>query len=269
MRALESERAGLLRDVALRQEMEGQHAKRGALQAREIRSARTKITSLEKGLEKAALEQQLRAQLADAVAEQTSMRRQLQVRTRELRTVRRLAQQVLLQRSEVEAFLVSSIQMVRAQMAAQAAGAAAPAAADGEAGAQSAAGDHSLGEAAEHLAGQPEQGMAAASDDRGSSSAGMGATVIASAATVEAGGAVQCSSSSCGSPQAVTAATPGAPSTVDIRALSWQDRERVLRLLFAKINRAAVQPVARQPSAAAPLPPLRGLATEAGPAGLA
>lgn len=34
MRALESERVGLLRDVALRKEMEAQYAKRGTLQAR-------------------------------------------------------------------------------------------------------------------------------------------------------------------------------------------------------------------------------------------
>ncbi|KAI7836961.1 hypothetical protein COHA_009210 [Chlorella ohadii] len=174
MRALERERAGLLRDVALQQEMEAQYAKRGTLQAKEIRSARTKITSLEKGLvrmaadfeqasrsgvlggwewswrygagckqsvrsntdcsfsppmhmcclylqEKGALEQQLRAQLADAVAEQNSLRRLLQVRTRELRQVRRLAQQVLLQRSEVEAFLVSSIQLPVGRPSAEAA----------------------------------------------------------------------------------------------------------------------------------------------------
>ena len=56
------------------------------LQAREIRDAHTKITSLERGMvqmaadfeqEKAALETGLRAQLADAVTEQNSLRRWL------------------------------------------------------------------------------------------------------------------------------------------------------------------------------------------------
>lgn len=151
MKALEAERAGLLRDVALKEEMEQQYAKRGTLQAccaasclhacpsvwdaalcmarawrsarpplhrlhllasllhalphsslqprpahplttrlvfhpqaREIRTAHTKISSLEKGMvrmaasfeaEKAALEQGLRQQLADATAEQASLRR--------------------------------------------------------------------------------------------------------------------------------------------------------------------------------------------------
>jgi hypothetical protein len=55
-------------------------------QAREIRSANTKISTLEKGLaqmasdfeqEKAALEQGLRAQLADAAAEQNALRRRV------------------------------------------------------------------------------------------------------------------------------------------------------------------------------------------------
>jgi hypothetical protein len=69
------------------------------------------------------------------------------------------------------------------------------------------------------------------------------------------------------------------PGQVDIRDLSWEDRERILRLLFAKINKAAQQrsvppPVQHtQPvpeaEVEAPLPPLRGLATEAGPASLA
>ena len=56
------------------------------MQAREIRSAHTKISTLEKGLaqmasdfeqEKVALEQGLRAQLADAAAEQNALRRRV------------------------------------------------------------------------------------------------------------------------------------------------------------------------------------------------
>ena len=115
MRGLEEERAALLRDVALKEEAEQQYAKRGTLQAsaqgwasrgatreracgcdcifdplppplqaREIRDARSRIGTLERGMvqlaadyerQKVQLGQSLRAQLADAVTEQNGLRR--------------------------------------------------------------------------------------------------------------------------------------------------------------------------------------------------
>lgn len=175
--------------------------------------------------------------------------------------MRRLAQAVLLQRSDVEAFLVSSIQAVRAELAASGAGGAplppAQASQAALAGGSSSAGgtpsSQPLGSAASW------------------SSRGIDEEVVRNAGGSPAGdapaGTILTSSSSDG-------------SAVDVRELSWQDRERVLRLLFAKVNRAAAQTVPAVPSVArtqalsemqaeAPLPPLRGLATEAGPAGLA
>ncbi|PSC76586.1 flagellar basal body [Micractinium conductrix] len=275
MQALEGERAALLRDAALAGEMEAQYAKRGTLQAREIRDQKSKISTLEKGLarmaadfeaEKAALQAGLRAQLADAAAEQHALRRLLQVRTKELRQVRRLAQEVLLQRSDVEAFLVSSIQQVRAEMAAEAAaaaaGTAAPQQAPGEGGAE----------------GAREAALAAGTSggsDTSSSSLGMAGerSIAASVLAGSIGGAAAGGGAS---------TAPGV-GPMDIQQLSWQDRERILRLLFAKINRSAaasqrpvVPAMARtqalseaQAEAPPSLPALRGLATEAGPAGLA
>lgn len=109
MKLLEGERAALLRDVRLKEEMETQFAQRGTLQvgmhgcarkdvrprlsrhfpscthqARKIRDAHCKIGTLERGLaqmaadfevEKTTLEQQLRGQLAAAADEQHGLRR--------------------------------------------------------------------------------------------------------------------------------------------------------------------------------------------------
>lgn len=165
------------------------------------------------------------------------LRRLLQVRTRELRTLRRLAQQVLLQRSEVEAFLVSSIQMVRAQLAAEAAarGAGAAVVAAGTGGV--CAGLATNGQCAAAKAGQPldqtEQSSVVGADSN--------ATTEGRATPEAAAGAAQGSPANSDAPGGLSAAATAGGPAVDIRALSWQDRERVLRLLFAKINKAAAQ----------------------------
>lgn len=52
-------------------------------------------------------------QIADAAAETEALRRLVKLKTRELKNIRRLAQEVLLQRSDVETFLLSSLHMVR------------------------------------------------------------------------------------------------------------------------------------------------------------
>ena len=136
--------------------------------------------------------------------------------------MRRLAQEVLLQRSDVEAFLVSSIQQVRAEMAAEAAaaaaGTAAPQQAPGEGGAE----------------GAREAALAAGTSggsDTSSSSLGMAGerSIAASVLAGSIGGAAAGGGAS---------TAPGV-GPMDIQQLSWQDRERILRLLFAKINRSA------------------------------
>ncbi|GAB4816705.1 hypothetical protein N2152v2_003751 [Parachlorella kessleri] len=208
MKALEAQKARLLRDVKLRDEMEHQYALRGTLQAREIKDAASKISSLEKGMavmalafeqEKQQLVRELRTQLAEALTEQTTLRRLLKLRTKELNHVRGLAHEVLLQRTDVESFLLSSIQHVRTEVVARQA----------DAGAE-----------ASKL--QLEDAVAAS-------------------------------------------------SKADIRELSWEDRERILRQLFVKINNQRKRPVAPQPAAPSPPPQeqLQGRPTAAGPAGLA
>ncbi len=51
-------------------------------------------------------------QIGDATAEVEALRRLVKLKTKELKNVRRLAQEVLLQRSDVETFLLSSLHMV-------------------------------------------------------------------------------------------------------------------------------------------------------------
>lgn len=244
--------------------------------------------------EKAALEATLRAQLGEAQAESTSLRRcglahrlvicsggsakaagihrecirhltcaapppalttdrrLVAVRTKELAKLRRLAQEVLLQRSDVETFLVSSIHHVRAELAAGALPASPTAAAAavgaGGSGSRPARSDSEASGSVESVEAEEQ----AAADPSGAAG---GHALAGSASSALGGGALP----------------------LDVRQLSWQDRERVLRLLFAKINRAAAAPKLPPPAARTqqlpeaesmlvlPLP----LATDAGPAGLA
>jgi hypothetical protein len=161
------------------------------------------------------------------------------VRTKELRQVRRLAQEVLLQRSDVEAFLVSSIQQVRAEMAAEVAAAGVAAGPAGGGVAAAAAGVLPPQAQASDGGAAPEGEVPRAAS---SSSGGGGSTVspsksnLASSSSSSSLGMAGEASSGGG---ALAAAGGGGAGQADIKQLSWQDRERILRLLFAKINRAA------------------------------
>ncbi len=135
-------------------------------------------------------------QVTEAHAEADALRRLVKLKTRELKNIRRLAQEVLLQRSDVETFLLSSLHIARREV------------------------------------------------ERDSLTKGAG------------GGG-----------------SGGAAGSMDIKDLPWEDRERILRLLFAKINNQASQAYfGNLPSHPLDTPPsqqqLSGLATEAGPAGL-
>ena len=198
-------------------------------------------------------------------------RRLLRLRTRDLRQLRHLAQEVLLQRSDVEALLVSGILQVRAEIAAAAARgsplqqATQPAAAGDSPSAASlaltgeasnsvastkglaAAGSSvlahtttTLAAAAGKVAGLPSPPAPLSPAAATAAAAGVVPDVVrspsrAAATSWTAGGG---SPTSAGASQA--AASPSsAAGHVDVKDLSWEDRERILRLLFAKINKAA------------------------------
>eukprot|EP00873_Tetraselmis_striata_P041509 jgi/Tetstr1/461773/TSEL_006861.t1 len=170
MRTTEDERVKLQRELNLKMEIEEQYAKRGAKQAKEIKDGQQKVYSLEQSLstlmtdfqrEREAITQRALAQIAESEQEQEALRRLVKLKSRELKNIRRLAHEVLLQRSDVESFLVSALKQVQMEKAAEWAG-------------RKGAEGHSGGK-------------------------------------------------------------------VDIQDLSWEDREKVLRLLFAKINNQAQQ----------------------------
>eukprot|EP00197_Chlamydomonas_leiostraca_P014815 CAMPEP_0202874320 /NCGR_PEP_ID=MMETSP1391-20130828/25171_1 /ASSEMBLY_ACC=CAM_ASM_000867 /TAXON_ID=1034604 /ORGANISM="Chlamydomonas leiostraca, Strain SAG 11-49" /LENGTH=436 /DNA_ID=CAMNT_0049555731 /DNA_START=78 /DNA_END=1384 /DNA_ORIENTATION=+ len=187
VRLLEEERARLAREVSLKTELEVGYAKRGARQASGLKEAQSKIATLEGSLaqimadserERQALLANTATQVAEARAEGEALRRLVKLKTRELKNVRRLAQEVLLQRSDVETFLLSSLHTVRKEME------------------------------RDSLAGFTGSGGGAGTSGKG------------------------------------PAGDEGMPSIghgLDLKDLPWEDRERVLRLLFAKINNQAQQ----------------------------
>ncbi len=67
---------------------------------------------LEFSKERASVVMSAQAQVSDARNEAEALRRLVKLKTRELKSVRRLAHEVLLQRSDVEVFLLSSLQTV-------------------------------------------------------------------------------------------------------------------------------------------------------------
>ncbi|KAG2441078.1 hypothetical protein HXX76_003931 [Chlamydomonas incerta] len=176
VRVLEESRARLTREVGLKTDLEAGYAQRGARQAVALKDAQSRITALENSLqqvvsdfdrERQANAKATAAALADVQAESEALRRLVKLKTRELKNVRRLAQEVLLQRSDVEAFLLSSLHAVRREI---------------------------------------ERESLWPSRQPGD-----------------------------------TAAAAGRAVANDIKDLPWEDRERVLRLLFAKINNQAQQ----------------------------
>lgn len=125
VKILEEDRSRLMREMAIKTEMEEGFAKRGAKQGMVIKEAQAKIRNLEGSLqalsqqskeERQALLQQTQHQLIDAKAEGEALRKLVKIRTRELKNIRRLAHEVLLQRSDVEIFLMSSLHQVRREM---------------------------------------------------------------------------------------------------------------------------------------------------------
>ena len=145
--------------------------------------------------------------VTEATAEADALRRLVKLKTRELKNVRRLAQEVLLQRSDVETFLLSSLHIARREV--------------------------------ERESIKPRSRPGSGSNGGGGGGGGGGEAV----------------------------------GSMDIKDLPWEDRERILRLLFAKINNQAAQayfgnlpqhPLGSEPSQQA----LSGLHTKGGPAGI-
>ena len=120
--SLEEEKIDLSRELEIKTEIEQEFALRGSQQQRQIKKANEKIVSLERTLaqvfeqfnkQRGASEQQSKQDTQALRAEIVSLKRALALKTRELKHIRKLSQAVLTQRSDVEAFLISSMEMAR------------------------------------------------------------------------------------------------------------------------------------------------------------
>ena len=166
---LEEDNKVLTRELDIKNEAEQEYAKRGLKQAQELKDTSKKIQMLEKSLsqsveemkgEKDQLRKKGERERRELQAELEMSRRALKLKTRELKNIRKLAREVLSQRSNVENFLISSLTTVK-----------------------------------DHI--KKEQGLfPSLTQERGLPTG----------------------------------------AKIDIADLSWEDRERILRLLFSKIN---------------------------------
>ena len=178
-----------------------QFAERGSRQARQIDEANQKVRLLERSLgqltrdfarERSSLAEASKVEAANTQVELNGLRRLVALKTRELKNIRRLASEVVRQRSDVERFLVDSLDVVRREIGAQ--------------------------RAVAHVV--APGGMKASLPSIGKRhppSRGGASPKPASAGVASAAGGAR----------------------VDIAELSWEDREKVLRLLFSKVNNAS------------------------------
>ena len=120
--SLEEEKIDLSRELEIKTEIEQEFALRGSQQQRQIKKANEKIVSLERTLaqvfeqfnkQRSSNEQQSKQNTHALRTEIGCLKRSLALKTRELKNIRKLSQAVLTQRSDVEAFLISSLEMAR------------------------------------------------------------------------------------------------------------------------------------------------------------
>lgn len=213
VRLLTCERALLNRELSVKTDMEASLALRAGQQAAALKEAQAKTASLEQSLaqvlsdfaaERVSVVASAASQVQAAQDEVDGLRRLLRLKGRELQQLRQLAQEVLLQRSEVEVFLLSSLHHVREHTN------------KGDGGAR-------------QPEGQPDSGAQPEEQQPEGSSVPVGEP------------------DACASTNAAAAAATGLDIVEVIGQLSWADRERVLRLLFAKLHgRTAAQPHQQQ-----------------------
>ncbi|MEW5297752.1 MAG: hypothetical protein WDW36_000936 [Sanguina aurantia] len=291
VRILKDERGRLSRELQLKVDLEQGYAQRGARQGMAIRDAAAKIIALEGSLqmvlagfeqERASLGKAHVGAMAEVAAECDALRRLVKLKSRELKSIRRLAHEVLLQRSDVECFLLSSLHQVRRELErssilvggipsapSNSVAATAVASPNGammlpgyshKGGISSAGGgggwSHPIWSARGWIR------FAAPCDRFPGRTHRHGAIAVCSFETGGGVGGVAAGPS-------VGAAGQGGSygGRLELKDLSWADRERVLRLLFTKINNQAQQVYySRLPAHG--LDGVMGVTSGAGPAGI-
>eukprot|EP00736_Rhodelphis_marinus_P004159 Rmarinus@m.18301 len=122
---LEEENKRLVREVELGSMNEQEYAKRGAKQQRHNRELETKVKNLERSLthvvrefekERERLASRSKQELDEAQLEIQGLRKLVKVKNRELKLVRKLGQEILDQRTEVEQFFLDALSQVKEQI---------------------------------------------------------------------------------------------------------------------------------------------------------
>ncbi|OQS00781.1 hypothetical protein ACHHYP_02688 [Achlya hypogyna] len=185
----------LQRELQMHADKEIEYAKYGQRQTREIKQLQAKVKTLEKSLsqvvstfekEKHALTTKTEKELDDVSLDADGLRKLLKLKNKELRTMKRLAQTILDQRTDVEQFFLDSLEVVKEQL---------------------------VDERRKSLEADRRQDAKLTPAERGLKFPRLKHAAASS-----------------------NNATFGCKDKVDLRALTWEERERVLRLLFAKIN---------------------------------
>ena len=204
--------------MAIKREMEEQYAARGARQRREIAEHKANAASLSASVarlatefvaEKTKLEGVARDAVATAADDVASTRAVLAAREKELEKLRKLAAEAVRQRNDVERFIVDSLDVVRREIA-----------------------EERRAEAAEAAAREPPPFVRRATADARRRGGVIGdlrglERSLAETRLERTGGG--------------KSAPNGFPDSLadfdgDLANLSWTERERVLRLLFAKLR---------------------------------
>eukprot|EP00899_Mesostigma_viride_P020806 jgi/Mesvir1/28727/Mv19695-RA.1 len=196
---LEEEKKRLERELGLKAEIEVEYAKRGTKQQREIKEHLGKVRSLERSLgqlmkdfeyEREQLLAKQAQEMADLHMEQAGLKRLVKLKAKELKNIRRLAQEVLYQRADVEQFLIDSLELVKAEI--------------------------------------QRENVASGKLPRIPSNREKLTPLPSGVGTPKTG-------------------PTGAGGGVDISQLTWEDREKVLRLLFSRINNGSANGMAMPP----------------------
>ncbi|CAM9670983.1 unnamed protein product, partial [Phaeothamnion confervicola] len=196
------------REAELTKQRDEEQARRGFVRAKQMKALEQRVDSLQKALDDAVGAGRRGAETAAAAAnrelqesrlEGRALKQLLALKNRELQHVRRLSQYILEQRSDVEAFFLEALEEVRQKVLEDRTTAHRKALAESQRRIRQAARDGGL---------VPN-----------------GALPLVQSAAAAAAGA---------GPASRLPTDPDA--RVHIRDLTWQDKERVLRLLFARIN---------------------------------
>lgn len=226
----------LAREIELAADKEREYAARGSRRARQNQGLQRKVEALERSLGDLAREHEQRrkqesekgaGQLDEARLEAEGLRGLLRARNRELRTVRRLAEVILGQRSEVEQFFLEALEEVKKEAARRRGEAAAGRARQRWRARRAATGVDELlagRRGAGAGGGAPGSPMRGTGGKLGGGLAGAGAATMGGAARIEEDRVADAARRRAGQ------------APVILGDLTPEEKETVLRMLFARMN---------------------------------